>query len=702
MKSDVAVLNQWVEGKDYAVTADRLSDGWVVFDESMLPSACSPAIETLLGVNLKAMRRLWRYWLRNRCLPVQYLAFYNELALANQVCRQDSQITSVSLGELALDGLDFSDSGAPSCWLECAGFALHDEHGRLGSMLCVARNITHEKDYAVALDVADHLFADSLAACYITDAQHRIVRVNKAFCRMTEYGEREIVGQPPEVLFAQQNLQASTPIAAALEASGRWQGEILHRTRRGHIFPALINIVERHDELGQVTHRVVSMLDMSDHCSADDRTRRLAFFDSLTGLPNRSLLLDRLERAVTRANRSQQHVAVLFVDLDHFKQVNDTYGHSMGDQLLIHVAQCLRSRVRSEDTVARLSGDEFVVLLTALPSKEAAVRIASRMAESFIALLSRSVTLEQHQLQCACSIGIALYPEDGADVNQLLRAADQAMYYVKRHGKHSFTFFTPALNSQAARQQFMAVELAEAVRENQFVLHYQPILSASTETLAAFEVLLRWEHPVRGLLLPAEFMSQLEQSEALLPVTRWILQAACKQARQWQREGRFFKRLSVNVSRQQFHRLPLLRLVKEALADAELAPESLELEVTEDTLMHDLATSSLVLDALRRLGVSVALDNFGQGASSISLLKQLPMKRLKLDRRFISRLAEQQGPEMVTALLGLGHSFALEMVGEGVETAAQLAFLKQHGCEEVQGFHLSRPHASGELTPYFH
>lgn len=698
MNTIVNPLAQWVEGAHYGVTADLLSDGWLVLDTDLTPLYFSPSLQTLLGWQAKTLRRLWRFWQRHPAVPKSISLLQSELVYMRQLFQQDPQLHSNSMVALNLTTrLGANISVEPSI------LSLHDGHGRLGAMLLLVRDVTARNSARSQMGLAQRVFENSLTAMYVTNAEGKIERVNQAFCRMTGYSVQEVVGHSPALLdVGRYSSEFFDAISHSLTQRGFWEGELQHRHKSGRVFPAAVAITELRDDGGNVTHRITSFSDITERKNSDSKIQQLAYFDPLTQLPNRSLLLDRLERAIARAKRSGQYVAVFFLDLDQFKQVNDLFGHNVGDELLRFVAQRLSGCVRNEDTVARLSGDEFVVVLTGLKDKASAVHVATRMAESFTRIFARPIELGREVVSCSCSVGIALFPEDGAEVSMLLRHADKAMYYIKHHGKRSYKFFTPALENSSVTQLNMSNALQRALDMQEFVLHYQPILDTESGSVVALEALLRWQHPQRGLLLPAEFIGALEQGELFLAVSEWVFNAACEQMQRWRRQGTMVRRVSVNVSEAQFQRTPLVNIVREALAETGLPPECLEIEIRESALMRNIDKSLETLQALRRLGVMIALDNFGQGSSSMSLLKRLPMNRLKVDRGFVGGLPGREDQQMVGALVSLGHSLSLRVVGEGVETPAQLAFLQKQGCEEVQGYLLSKPQAAADLNLHVH
>lgn len=421
---------------------------------------------------------------------------------------------------------------------------------------------------------------------------------------------------------------------------------------------------------------------------AEERLAYLAQYDHLTGLANRALFQDRLQQAVARAERSDSRLALVFVDLDRFKAVNDTLGHESGDVLLGEVARRIRDRVRESDTVARLGGDEFAIILEGISEAEDAARVAQDVQR----LLMEPVSLSEYEIPAPASMGIALWPASGGE--RLLKDADAAMYRAKRQGGNRYHFYTEEMNRQATARLTLERDLRRALQAGQFELHYQPQMDLSTGGIIGTEALLRWRHPGRGLVPPNEFVPILEDMRLIFAVGRWVLGAACRQGREWREAGLPPVRIAVNLSARQFGRRELTDDVAWALAEGGLEPEGLELEITETLLMEDPETALETLERLRTElgGVGISIDDFGTGYSSLYRLKALPVRRIKIDRSFVQGIPGDAGDAAITAaLIRLAHDLRLGVVAEGVETAEQLEFLRVRGCDEAQGFYLGRP-----------
>jgi diguanylate cyclase (GGDEF)-like protein/PAS domain S-box-containing protein len=425
-----------------------------------------------------------------------------------------------------------------------------------------------------------------------------------------------------------------------------------------------------------------------DRKSTEERLTYLAQFDPLTGLPNRSLFLDRLEQAMEHARRNRKRIGVVFADLDRFKIVNDTMGHSAGDKLLVQVAQRLQGCIRSVDTVARLGGDEFAFILSELAHAEDATLVA----EKVIFSLSRVFELEGQEVYVSASLGISIYPGDGVNADSLLRNADTAMFQAKEQGPAIFQFYLPQMNERAMARLTMETQLRGALAREEFVMHYQPKASLVTGQITGFEALLRWQHPGLGLVPPLQFISVLEDTGLIVPVGEWVVQTVCEQIKNWQEQGIELHPVSINLSARQFQQQELEKLIGKTLEATRIHPRLLELELTESVLMKEAETAASTLENLKAFGVQISMDDFGTGYSSLAYLKRFPLDVLKIDRTFIRDVTSDADDATITvAMINLAHSLGLKVVAEGVETSAQLEFLKAHGCDEMQGYFFSRP-----------
>ncbi len=420
---------------------------------------------------------------------------------------------------------------------------------------------------------------------------------------------------------------------------------------------------------------------------AASQIEHIAYHDPLTGLPNRALFLDRLIVALAHASRHQHKVGILFLDLDRFKQINDSLGHTMGDHLLKGAAERIRASVREEDTIARFGGDEFALLIHVLGRGEHAGKIARKILDA----LSAPFTLGTREIFITGSVGIAVYPNDGVDAETLIRNADTAMYRGKHEGGDAYQFYTASMNSRALEMLELESGLRKALKNNEFVLYYQPLIDIQSGGVYGLEALLRWNSPNQGLVLPDQFIPAAEVSGLIIPIGNWVMREACRQARLWQRQKGTELVVSVNLSARQFAQADLITQVGQALEESRLQPRLLELEITETNVMQDVEKTARILRELKTLGVRVAIDDFGTGYSSLSYLKDFPVDTLKLDRSFVRDLIAPQDAKIVSGVIAMAHSMSLQVMAEGVETLSQLDFLRSNDCDKLQGFLFSRP-----------
>jgi diguanylate cyclase (GGDEF)-like protein len=442
----------------------------------------------------------------------------------------------------------------------------------------------------------------------------------------------------------------------------------------------------RHTD-GQVTNYLSIKEDITEQKQVEARIRQLAHFDILTGLPNQTLLKDRAGFAMQIAQRSAHHLAVLFLDIDHFKNINDTLGHRIGDELLVHLAKRMKLLLREEDTLSRFGGDEFILVL---PDTDADG--AARVAEKILVTVAKACCIEQHELVVTPSIGIAMFPSDGMDFDKLYQSADVAMYRAKQDGRNTFRFFTSEMQARSARRLLLENALRQALARNQFELHYQPQISMQDGKIVGAEALLRWHHPELGQVSPAEFIPVAEESGLILSIGEWVLRTAVQQVKRWQNDGYPSITVAINLSAVQFRQARLPELVMQILQEANLAPHCIELELTESVAMDNPLVAIGVMNDLHARGIRMSIDDFGTGYSSLSYLRKFKVSKLKIDQSFVRDLADDtESRAIVTAIITLASSMGFQTIAEGVETAGQLAFLRLQGCEEVQGYYFSRP-----------
>ncbi|MBI2276372.1 MAG: EAL domain-containing protein [Dechloromonas sp.] len=533
------------------------------------------------------------------------------------------------------------------------------------------------------------VFENSLEGITVTDSQSRIQLVNKAFSDTTGYAAEEVIGKTPSILKSgRQDADFYATFWAALQRDGEWRGEIWNQRKNGSVYAEWLNVSAVRNRRGDVEHYVAIFSDITERKEREEMITFQAFHDALTGLPNRLLFKDRLEQALAQAKRSKVRTpAVMFLDLDKFKQVNDTLGHDVGDYLLKEVANRLKRCVRSADTVARMGGDEFTVLLPGIADQ----LDAELVAEKILAAMREPIRLGAEDLVVTTSIGISMYPRDGRDGETLMKCADAAMYHVKGAGRAGRCFFSPELLGAPSRRVELENRLKDAFINREFVLHYQPIMDLQSGTVHGKEALIRWQTQEGQLLLPEEFIGLAEEVGLMKKIGEWVLETACIQARMWQLENQPVT-VAVNLSASEFKRPDLADVVRDILRRAGLSPSLLELEVAEALVMQDAEYSQRMFGALADLGVMLSIGNFGTGYSSLSALHQMPVHTIKVDRSLIREYLNQgKDQSLLTAVFGLAAALGLRAVAEGVENLEQLTLLHGFECNRAQGYLFALP-----------
>ena len=546
------------------------------------------------------------------------------------------------------------------------------------------------------LRLAGHVFESSREGIIVTDPQTRILAVNPAFTQITGYTAAEVMGQTPSFLSSgEHDASFYNAMWKSIRETGSWTGEIRNRRKDGSLYPEQISIGTVRGRAGDVRHYVGTFLDITERKEAENRIRHLAEFDALTQLPNRALLGDRLAQAIAHAQRNDEQLAVLFIDLDRFKNINDSLGHAMGDRILQEVATRLRRLVRQTDTVSRLGGDEFVVLITGLEQPG----YAATTAQKILATLGDPYLIDKHELQITPSIGVAMYPTNGTDTETLLKNADAAMYHAKNSGRNDFQFFTPEFNHWVTERLRIENGLRHAVERNELCLHYQPQVDLLSGQIVSCEALLRWRTEEGTLVPPDRFIPVAEETGSIHAIGHWVLDEACRQLRQWDNEGGAPIRMAINVAVPQLRRQDFLNHVREALARHSLPPGRLEIEVTESVFLDLDSQTGQTLRSLTDLGVILSLDDFGTGYSSLSYLKHFRFDVLKIDRSFVSELhCNRDDVTLIRAIVSIARDMSLVTVAEGIESAEQQRILTELGCSAGQGYHFSRPVPATELA----
>jgi diguanylate cyclase (GGDEF)-like protein/PAS domain S-box-containing protein len=572
----------------------------------------------------------------------------------------------------------------------------HDAGGAPKEVLAVMRDLTEQRRSEQELRLSAGVFSQSQDAILITDKNNDIISVNPAFSRLTGYSAEEALGRNPRFLKSgRQDAEFYQGMWSAIQNVGHWQGEVWNRRKNGELYPEWLSISTVRDSQGEVLNYIGIFSDISKLKADAEHIEFLAHYDPLTQLPNRLLLKDRVAQALAVRQRHGGKLAVLFLDLDRFKVINDSLGHAVGDALLVGVANRLLESVRETDTVSRLGGDEFVVLLSEIHSGDEAAQVGQKI----LRLMQEVFQVGEHQLAVTPSIGIALAPDDGEEFDALLKNADAAMYTAKQGGRNSYAFFTPSMNAGALERLSMESSLRRALERQEFQLHYQPKVDVDSGRIRGLEALLRWQHPDLGWVPPSRFIPLAEETGQIAAIGHWVLHAACRQNRLWQDQGLLAVPVAVNLSALQFRQRQLKDLVLDALKGSGLEAGFLELELTESMLMEDAAGAAAMLAELRRVGVGLSIDDFGTGYSSLSYLKRLPINALKIDQSFVRDIAgDADDAAIVSAVISMAHDLHLNVIAEGVETLEQLRFLRAHQCNEAQGFLFSRPLPADETA----
>ena len=617
---------------------------------------------------------------------------FTSAELADFFRQKDKEAIAAGTPRVNEEWLIHAESGQP-IFLETIKTPMSGVSGRAVGVLGIGRDMTERKRVENNLHLMSRVFSSSGEAILITDADNRILAVNREFTKLTGYSKEEAIGQDPRMLSA-----GNTPpetyqeMWAALLTNDYWQGELWDRRKNGEPYPKRLSISVVRDSAGKVVNYIGTFEDITDRKAAEDKIRFLAHHDVLTGLPNRFSLYERLDQGMAFARRFEKSLAIMLIDLDHFKTINDTLGHNIGDQLLIQVARRLQQSVRESDIVARLGGDEFVVVLSGVEKVgDGVAEIASKV----VTQLAAPYAIAGAELRTSPSIGICLYPDDATEISELIKCADIAMYHAKANGRSDFQFFIEAMRDEVAERVTIEHELKIALEKEQFVLHYQPQIEPGARRVVGLEALVRWQHPTRGLVFPGDFIALAEETRLIVPLGKWVLEEACRQLKYWHQAGYADLHMSVNLSPAQFHDQSLPALVRQVLAKFDLPAGQLHLEITESMAMSDPEENIIMMQALADIGVKLALDDFGTGYSSLAYLKLFPIDIIKIDRSFVKDIETDENDAAICEMtMLLAQKLGKQVVAEGVETEAQLEFVSRIGCQWIQGYLFSKPLAA--------
>jgi diguanylate cyclase (GGDEF)-like protein/PAS domain S-box-containing protein len=573
---------------------------------------------------------------------------------------------------------------------ECSDLELVKEFALIAALAITKLRSTE------ALRQSAAVFESTRDGVMITDLTPRIVAINPAFTEITGYNESEILGcNPSQLKSGRHGMSFYQAMWSAIAEIGHWQGEIWNRRKNGEVYPQWLTISSVFDEQGTVNNYAAVFTDISQIKQSEARLEHLAHFDPLTYLPNRLLLQYRLAHALEQADRHGSRVAVLYIDLDRFKTVNDSLGHPAGDELLLALAKRLTTRLREEDSLGRLGGDEFLLILENIHEPESAAVVAQNLFD----LLAMPFNLPcGHEVFIGASIGISLFPDDGKTVTELIQYSDLAMYHAKQEGRNTYRFHTEALTRAANEKLALETSLRHAIDRNEFILHYQPLVNSHTGQIIGAEALVRWQPAGQNLVSPAKFIPIAEETGLIVPLGEWVLRTACIQATSWIQAGFPPLLIAVNMSVRQFQSGNIVNLVANILNETGLPAQLLELELTESIIMEQAEKSISTLDELKALGVRLAIDDFGTGYSSLAYLKRFPIDKLKIDQSFVQALTDEGNDNTIVAtIIAMAKSLKLDLIAEGVETDQQLSLLKQLGCDLCQGYLFSKPIPADEF-----
>ena len=686
----------------YRMLAESISDVICSTDSQLNLNYISPSVQTVLGYSPQWVQKHGFEGLATN--PQQLSGLYALLERIRSAFGMQQQMhelrESLTPQLFVFDCLRADGRKVP---VEMRLVPMWDDSGRFEGLLGVGRDIAQQRRAEKDLRMAATVFEHSTAAILVTDPAGYIVQVNNAFSRVSGYSSDQVLDQLPGMLTA--DSQQSTHlqyVLSQLNLRGTWEGEIWLKRRSGENFPAWVGITAVHDEEGDLVSYVCFFSDISERKASEQRIHRLAYYDALTQLPNRTLFQDRLHTALQHADRHREWVVLMFLDLDRFKPINDSLGHAAGDRMLKDVAIRLAACVGEDDTVARMGGDEFTLLLQSNSTREDALHRAIHVAEQILASLARAFVLEGREFFVTASIGIALSPQDGNELSQLMKNADTAMYHAKERGKNNFQFYQADMNASALERLELEGDLRHALEQGEFLLHYQPQFSGNGKRLTGVEALLRWQHPKRGLVAPNAFIPVLEELGLVVQVGDWVLAEATRQLSLWHQNRIRVPKVSVNLSARQFSDGNLHQRIQRILGYSGIPAACLELELTESILMQDVGAAMNTLNDLKSLGLCIAIDDFGTGYSSLNYLKQFPIDVLKIDRSFVDGLPQgEQDGQIARAIIAMAHSLNMTVIAEGVETQEQLDFLRNHACDEVQGYLLGRPMTAQQFESQF-
>ena len=609
----------------------------------------------------------------------------------------ESSRSAFEAGETYVGEWNMRRKDGTALWARLSGTRIESSDDADRGATWVFEDITAEKAAQERLRLADAIFETTTEGILVSDAKNRIVAANPAFTTITGYSREEVIGHDPGILGSgRHDPEFFENMWRTLDTDGHWEGEVWNRRKNGELFAEWLSVSAIRDDDGAIEYYVAMFSDITKRKQDAERIIYQANYDGLTGLPNRRLLQDRVHQALSEAARSDEQVGILYLDIDNFKFVNDSMGHNVGDALLVEVARRMKPCLREHDTVGRLGGDEFLVVLTRIHSAEETTFIARRVLDA----VAKPLSLEggEHDIVVTASIGIAIYPDDAVTSADIIRNADTAAFHAKEVGRNTYQFFTEDMNVRAQKRLTLENKMRRALDRGEYVLHYQPKVELRRGHIVGAEALVRWENPEEGLVPPDQFIPLAEETGLIIPLGEWVMHEACRRAKAWQDDGLPPMRVAVNLSTKQLAKPDLIKDVARILEETGLSSEFLEIEITESALMEHPEDAMSKLSELREMGIALSADDFGTGYSSLNYLRSFPLDAIKIDRSFVADIGGEGGSDMLAAaIIAIGQSLDMKVIAEGVENQNQLAFLRQQWCDEIQGFFFSKPVPADEF-----
>jgi diguanylate cyclase (GGDEF)-like protein/PAS domain S-box-containing protein len=578
------------------------------------------------------------------------------------------------------------------------GEVFYVEKGEPYRMLGIVQDITSRKRSEDRLKLARGIFENALEGVLVTDADGKIIMVNPAFTRITGYSAEEVLGQDPRILQSErQPKEFYEAMWKSLLTDGKWAGEIWNRRKNGEAFPENLSITAVNDKYGRVMQYVSVFYDLSEMKRSEEEITYKSNFDALTKLPNRTLFMDRLDRALVRHSKDNKELAVLYIGIDGFRKVNESMGYTVGDALLQAIAKRLTETIGKLSTPSRFGGDEYVILLDDIESSGQIAELAAEIFDTF----RLPFRAGEESIFLTASVGVSAFPDDGDTSEILIKNSNIAMTQAKKNGRDRYSFFTPEMNERAVYRMSTENDLRTAIKQSQFVLYYQPKVELGSERVIGMEALIRWNHPTIGLMSPFDFIPVAEEAGIIVEMGNWIFLEACMQASEWNRKGFSPIVVAVNVSGKQFAEPDIDRKIKDILDRSGLAPELLQLEITESVVMENVESAIGILNRLKKLGLTLSIDDFGTGYSSFAYLKKFPLDYLKIDKVFVDDIATNEDDiELIAAIISMAHTLKLKVIAEGVETKEQVEVLKRLECDMIQGYYYGKPMPADEMEKF--